>query len=274
MKFLFNIISITTLFILTSCTSHEARQESADRVAENAGFTPHMVKAGAFWLQTYQKVSNPSLPYVIYIESDGFAFRNKVRVSNDPTPIRPMLLDLATQDSRANVIYLARPCQYGATFTDNYCNNSYWTSKRMSEEVVNSINVAVKELSHGKPVDLIGYSGGGGIAVLVAARNPQTRSIITIAGNLDHVRFNKHHETSRMIGSLNPIDVATKVNHIPQIHYTGSKDEVIPSFITDHFIQVANSSCVKHEIIPKASHDSGWDKSWNYILSTPVTCLK
>ena len=261
-------------FVLASCASHEARQKSANMVAEHSGFTPHVIKAGAFWLQTYQKVQNPRLPYTIYIEGDGFAFKNRWEISEDPTPKRSMVLELATHDYRSNIIYIARPCQYEAINMDHYCNNSYWTTKRMSDEVVNSINVAIKTLTHNQPVDIIGYSGGGGIAVLVAERNKQIRSIITIAGNLDHVAFNQYHKVRPMIVSLNPIDVATKVRNIPQVHYTGGEDKIVPAFIADKFVQTANSPCVRQAILPNVSHDSGWDKSWNYILSTPVTCEK
>ena len=142
----------------------------------------------------------------------------------------------------------------------------------MSDEVVNSINVAIKNITHNQPVDIIGYSGGGGVAVLVAARNSQIRSIVTVAGLLDHVAFNQYHNVRPMVGSLNPIDIATKVRNIPQIHYTGGDDKIVPAFIADKFVQVANSPCVKQEIVPGVSHDSGWEKMWNYILSMPVTC--
>jgi hypothetical protein len=265
--------------MLASCTSHESRQKRADELATNFHFTPHVIKAGKFLLHTYQKVQNPNLPYAIYIEGDGFAFRNKWDISEDPTPTHPMVLGLATLDHRSNVIYIARPCQYEAINMDSYCNNSYWTTKRMSDEVVNSINVAIKNLTHNQPVDLIGYSGGGGVAVLVAERNKQVRTLITVAGLLDHIAFNQYHTTERykikpMIGSLNPIDVATKISHIPQMHYTGGEDKIIPAFIADKFVQASNSSCVHQVIIPKASHDSGWEKAWNHILSTPVTCEK
>ena len=241
-------------FVLTSCTSHESRQKSANMIAEHSGFKSDVIKAGAFWLQTYQKVQNPNLPYTVYIEGDGFAFRNKWQISEDPTPTRSMVLELATRDYRSNIIYIARPCQYEAIEIDHYCNNSYWTTKRMSDEVVNSINVAIKTITHNQPVDIIGYS------------------IITIAANLDHVAFNQYHNVRPMIGSLNPIDVATKVRNIPQMHYTGGEDKIVPAFIADKFVQVSNSPCVKQEIVPDISHDSGWEKMWNYVLSTPVTC--
>lgn len=277
-KFLRHFKSLVAIalvpFLLASCSSHKSRQQYANLAANKSGFTPHVIKAGAFWLQTYQKVHNPNLPYTIYIEGDGFAFRTKWEISEDPTPKHPMILGLATRDYRSNVIYIARPCQYEAINMDHYCNNSYWTTKRMSDEVVNSMNIAITSLTHNQPVDLIGYSGGGGIAVLVASRNKQVRSIITIGGLLDHVAFNQYHKVRPMIGSLNPIEVATKISNIPQMHYTGGEDKIIPAFIADKFVQTSNSPCVHQVILPKVSHDSGWEKSWNYILSTPVTCEK
>ena len=32
--------------------------------------------------------------------------------SDNPTPVNPMLLKLATMDKRPNIVYIARPCQY------------------------------------------------------------------------------------------------------------------------------------------------------------------
>lgn len=266
------VILLFVPFILSSCTSHESRQKAATMVAEHGGFKSDIIKAGEFWIQTYQKISNPKLPYTIYIEGDGFAFKNRWQISPDPTPIHPMVLHLASQDFRSNIVYIARPCQYEPILMDGRCDNSYWTTKRLSDEVINSINVAIKQISHGQPVDLIGYSGGGGAAVLVAARNRQIRSVVTIAGLLDTVAFNQYHNVRPMVGSLNPINAAEKIRDIPQVHYTGGEDKIVPAFIADKFIKVANSSCVKQEIIPNAKHDGGWDKSWNYILSLPPTC--
>jgi hypothetical protein len=275
MKYHFNIfLLINILFLMTSCASHDARQKSAALVETDAGFQSHILKAGTFWLQTYQKIKNPHLPYAIYIEGDGFAFRNKRQASPDPTPKRPMLLNLAAMDYRSNVIYIARPCQYVNIAMDNHCNQSYWTTKRMSEEVVNSINVAIQDITRGQPLDLIGFSGGGGIAVLVASRNKHVRSIVTLAGNLDYIRFNEYHHVSRpMIGSLNPIDAAYKNRNIPQLHLSGANDNIVPAFITDHFVQSSHSTCVRQEILPDVSHDTGWYDVWSYVLGTAVTCV-
>ena len=62
----------------------------------------------------------------------------------------------------------------------------------MSKDSVNAINEVINKLTKGQTVDLIGFSGGGGIAALVTAQNHKVRSIITIAGNLDHKAFNDY----------------------------------------------------------------------------------
>ena len=45
-----------------------------------------LVKGGKFWITTYQKIDDPTKPYIFYIEGDGGAFNDKYRVSNNPTP--------------------------------------------------------------------------------------------------------------------------------------------------------------------------------------------
>src|SRR5690606_13468548 len=122
-------------------------------------------------------------PYVFYIEGDGFAFKNGFP-TEDPTPTSPVFFNLAVADARANVVYMARPCQYTPMELNPACSTEFWHRKRMSEEVVASINDAINKIRHNKPFSIIGYSGGGGIAVLVSARNRAAQSIITVAGNL------------------------------------------------------------------------------------------
>ncbi len=276
MKFLSKIISFIFIALaISACanTGHDTRQKVADLLAVRNGFQSKIMKGGQFWLQTYQRISNPNLPYVFYIEGDGFAFRDRFTISDDPTPKRSMVFALATQDYRSNVVYIARPCQYVAGM-DMHCNSAYWTEKRMASEVVDSINEAIKTISHGQPFHLVGYSGGGGIAVLIADRNKKVRSILTIAANLDPKLFNEYHHVKPMLGSLNPIDVAHSTRNVPQLHISGGKDDIVKPFITDKYVKAANSPCVKQEILPNVSHDKGWDKAWKYILGSPVTCAK
>ena len=87
---------LLTCFILTSCQTYlPARLRAADDVGEKHHFIKHIIKGGKFQIQTYQKISNPDAPYAIYLEGDGFAWKTKFEISDDPTPINPMLLSLA-----------------------------------------------------------------------------------------------------------------------------------------------------------------------------------
>ena len=185
-----------------------------------------------------------------------------------------MLLELAIADKRPNVIYLARPCQYDLNFIQNpFCNQEYWTNKRMSEDSIEGISKAITNATHRRPVHLVGFSGGGGIAVLVAQRNKAVASIMTIAGNLDIVAFNKYHHTVQWVESLNPLDFAGQVNNIPQLHVSGAHDDVVPPFIADRFVQASGDDhCITQFVAENAYHNSGWNKEWQKILNIPIVC--
>lgn len=267
MKYLFNIIvCLISVIILVGC------KQTGISPKDSHNFKKILVKGGDFWITTYQKITNEHEPYVFYIEGDGFAFNNKYTPSSDPTPREPMLINLAIMDERPNIVYIARPCQYTPMDLNPKCNKQYWTSKRLSDDSVHSINDVINHINHNNKFSLIGYSGGGGIAILVAARNNMVRDIITIAGNLDIVMHTKYHNVSLMAGSLNPIDYAKQLNHIPQLHLSGKEDKVVPTFIANEFVQSSSSTCVKQEIFPEVNHRKGWGKIWKSVYTRPLTC--
>jgi hypothetical protein len=284
MRFLSNILfgnknfitSILVSILLSGCANSHTyvgnRIRAAERIGERYHFTKRIVKGDKFWILTYQKITNPNRPFVVYLEGDGFAFRNKYTISDDPTPLSPMVLKLAGLDDRPNVVYISRPCQYILDMNQGVCYQSYWTDERLSNNIVTAINDAILKITGNQPVSLVGFSSGGGMAILIAARNPYIKDIITIAGALDHKLFTKHHNVRPMLGSLNPIDYSSKITKIPQMHLSGGKDKIIPPFIADKFVRDSNSPCVHQEIIPDATHNKGWEESWGYILGSPVRC--
>jgi pimeloyl-ACP methyl ester carboxylesterase len=208
-----------------------------------------------------------------YIEGDGLSFKGKHRISDNPTPRRQMLIKLAAMDQRPNVVYVARPCQYTPMELNPKCNASYWTDKRMSDDSVEALNEVINKInSNNEKFSLVGYSGGGGIAVLIAARNPKVKDIITIAANLDHEAFNKYHNVTPMNGSLNPINYAKKINNIPQLHLSGGKDNIVLPFIAEKYVQESASNCAKQKIFQDATHKDGWDKIWSEVYTKPVKC--
>ena len=258
---------------LTSCALSPAEKRiQAQELARSSGFKTKIVKGGKFDLTTFYKETSQGLPYVIYIEGDGDAFRRGA-LNSDPTPGTQMLLKLASMDTRPNVVYLARPCQYIEMNQFSRCDSAYWSDKRFSEDSVEAMNEAIHKITGNSLVDLVGFSGGGGIAVLVAARNKNVRSIITVAGNLDHVEFNKIHRTKPMKGSLNPVDYAKKVSHIPQLHLSGGEDKVVPAIIADNFIKASSpSNCIQRKIIKDTTHTKHWENHWKSVLATELKC--
>jgi dienelactone hydrolase len=154
------------------------------------------------------------------------------------------------------------------------CKKAYWNDRRMSEEVIASLNEVIETINNGQKFSLVGWSGGGGVAVLIAARNKNVKDILTMAANLDTTNFTKHHKVAPMVGSLNPIDYVDRVRNIPQLHLSGGKDNIIPPFIADGFVKKADSICVHQEILTEVEHSKGWERRWPYISGLPLMCYK
>lgn len=211
MKYLSKLLLLLlSTALLSSCKTLTYGHEPG-AIGDMYGFEKILVKGGDFWITTYQKVSNKHKPYVFYIEGDGAAFAGKYKVSRNPTPRRQMFINLAAMDDRPNIVYVARPCQYTPMELNPKCKMQYWTDKRMSDDSVQAINDVINKVNNQHKFSLIGFSGGGGIAVLIAARNYMVKDITTIAANLDHVAFTTLHNVTPMIGSLNPIEYTEQV---------------------------------------------------------------
>lgn len=275
--FVSSFILVSCFCLVSSCSSvRDIVPVDQELLAKHYGFEKVVIKGGDFFITTFQKVTNRSLPYVFYLEGDGAAFNGKYQISKNPTPRKQMLMHLASLDPRPNVVYVARPCQYTDMELNPTCKHdpSFWTNKRLSEEVIISMNHVINKVNtNNNKFSLVGFSGGGAVAVLVAARNDKVKDIITVAGNLDIKAFVEYHNVSPMVGSMNPIEVATMINHLPQIHLSGGKDKIVSPIIGDKFVQASgNGKCVHHKIIEDASHNKGWDVVWNYVLHMPLYC--
>ena len=245
------------------------RASVADGIASKAGFTKEIIKAHDFTLMTYQRFNRHSDKISIYIEGDGRAWETKHRLSIDPTPMNPMALRLAAVDPADNVAYIARPGQYPFSGAPG-CDSRYWSGSRFSREVIDSFNNVIdglKDRSLAQHVALIGFSGGGAIAILVAARRHDVLSLRTVAGNLDPRAFCQFHHVSQLEGSMDPMEVAQKVSHIPQRHFVGAKDAIVPGFIAQAFVkQEGDGDYERITIVKGATHSQGWPEHWKQLL--------
>ena len=263
-------------FILAGCASIDVGYRAADTIASSSRFQKEYVKTNLCTLTTFHNFTKPGAPLMVYIEGDGFAWRTHRELSYDPTPRHPLVLSLAAIDPSANVAYIARPGQLTKS-GDPDCGPAYWSEKRFSYEVVTAINSTIdhlKEESGSKEINLIGYSGGAAIAVLVAARRSDIISLCTIAGNLDHEALTRYQGVSPLAGSLNPIDVAEKIKDLPQRHFVGSDDKVVPIFIAQSFVQrEGDRDFSRITIVNGATHTKGWQERWKELLSEPLSPL-
>lgn len=242
---------------------------AADEIARENGFTKKLIRGHDFVLLSYVRIKEAGKPLVIYIEGDGVAWESRSRVSSDPTPVDPLVMCLAVLDHSPNVAYLARPGQY-TSMGASPCDAKYWTSKRFAPEVIGDIDSAVsrlRDMAGASSVSLIGYSGGGAVAVLLAARRDDVTGLRTIAANLDHEAVSKWNNVSPLKGSLNPIDIADKLKRLPQRHFIASYDKVVPSYVAESFAEKIGDE--KHEsitIVRGVTHYSGWDNKWSDLL--------
>lgn len=273
-KILKIVLQLVLMMQLQACISVNPLHK-ANEIASKALMTQQQITAGMFTLNTYSRISNSAKPIHIYIEGDGLAWVTRTLVSTDPTPINQLALQLASVDNADNVAYIARPCQFN-DFAKTPCDQAYWTNKRFSQEVVDSISITIdfytKQLKQPQ-VKLFGYSGGGAIASLLAIRRHDVVALNTIAGNLDPARLNQYHGVSAMPESLNLIDEIEKLHKLPQLHFVGSKDKVVPLKISQEFInKIPSKNCAKLYMVENASHEKGWLEKWPSLLKQKIEC--
>ena len=252
------------------------RLKNAEQIAEDHGMHGERIATHTFQLQSWSRVRESGKVLRIYIEGDGYAWRSRSRPSWDPTPYDPLSLKLAGLDGFPEVVYLARPCQYVGVNDNANCQERYWTNARFSEEVIASMNEAVDELKksvRAEKIELVGYSGGAAVALLIIARRDDVINLRTVAGNLDPEAVNLHHRASPLDESLDPLDFLKRVTSVPQLHFVGGRDKVVPMEIASHFISLLpEGSCADMAVVPNATHSSGWEENWEELLKRPLPC--
>ncbi|MDX1739468.1 MAG: alpha/beta hydrolase, partial [Alphaproteobacteria bacterium] len=90
--------------------------------------------------------------------------------------------------------------------------------------------------------------------------------IITIAGNMDHAMWTKHHDISPLSASLNPADHIREAGHFQQTHFVGAADDIIPDFILRDFSnRQPNQDKVTIKTIKSFDHQCCWVEEWDAL---------
>jgi pimeloyl-ACP methyl ester carboxylesterase len=177
-----------------------------------------------------------------------------------------MVLRLMALDP-APSLYLGRPCYLGLHHSA-HCHPWHWTHGRYGKMVVDSLVAVLQRiLADGVDSDLvlIGYSGGGTLAMLLAERLPRVSAVVTLAGNLDVVRWARLHDYSPLRGSLNPADSAPLPPRIRQWHWMAARDHNVPPALVRPVVAAGESTRV--EILPNIDHRCCWEAVWPRLLN-------
>lgn len=252
-----------TVVTLVGCVSPATR---LDQEAARLGFTREMVQGSGFQHVIFRK-EGASLRNTmhVYLGGDGSPWIRGRWAAKDPTPRNPLMLRLMALDP-ADSVYLGRPCYHGLASLPP-CGPRLWTSERYSEQVVDSMELALRSVFERTNVPylaLFGYSGGGTLAMLLAERLPETRMVVTIAGNLDPDAWARHHGYVLLHGSLSPARRPPLRPAVAQYHLAGTQDKVVPPELLQPVVD--NQPNARFLPMKGFDHACCWERAWPPFL--------
>ena len=254
-------LAILALALLVGCAT------PAERFAATAGALglerQVVVGAGFRHVLFWKNRDRAAAVLHVYVDGDGTPDVGGYPAA-DPTSRNPLMLRLLDLDPGPAVL-LGRPCYYGLA-ADVDCRPALWMDERYSEAVVASMAAALRQvLAEGahRRVAWFGHSGGGTLAVLLAARVPETTAVVTAAANLDIDAWAASRGARPFVGSLNPARQPALSADIVQRHYAGGRDEVVPPEVTRKGLGPG----VPLTVIPEYDHRCCWEKLWPGLLA-------
>ena len=208
----------------------------------------------------------------VYLEGDGHAWATATQPSLDPSPHNLLVARLAVEDPSPNA-YLTRPCQFVMTPA---CDPTFWTNRRFSQEIVTSLSQALDQLKQqygNQEFELVGYSGGAALTLLLAAQRDDVTFVQTLAGNLSPRLWAEMKGLSPLNGSLDPLDYRDHLASIPQRHLMGDADGMVPAALTTtYLVRLHPYVCSQTAISPATDHQQGWENAWKTWRGQQLNC--
>ncbi|OIQ84203.1 alpha/beta hydrolase family protein [mine drainage metagenome] len=244
----------------------------APALAGAAGWSWEILDGGAFAVAAALAPPVPGADLVVYLEGDGADYAGPGLPAPDPTPDDPLALRLAllqggmAETPPRSLAWLARPCQY---VRGPRCGPGCWTTGRYGPEIVAALETSLDLLKvrrGARRLWLAGYSGGGALAVLLAARSADVAGLITVVANLDLAYWGARDGVP-LSGSLDPAAVAHQVARLPQVHFTGGRDRAVGPDVVRAFLRRLPADAPARMILcPDCDHCGGWDRDWPGLL--------
>ena len=240
--------------------------ERVNRVSEAAGFERKTVAGDPFehliLIHNTDGASGADLH--VYIEGDGSPWIAGRWAATDPTPQTPVMLRLMQLDP-GPALYLGRPCYFGL---QRSCEPENWTDGRYSQTVLRSMSIALhtalERLASQRDIVLIGHSGGGVLAMLLAPQVPRVSGVVTLAANLDTDSWTEYHGYRPLSTSLNPANEAPLPKYISQLHLVGESDPNVPVQLIQPVVdRQPQAQLLRY---PGYDHTCCWAEIWPAVL--------
>ncbi len=264
---------VPILFVAMALSGCLSPSQRFDQTAAQHGFRKTQVDGNGFRHAVYLRTRDTASSRLarhdalhLYIGGDGTPWQRGRFPAKDPTPRYPVALTLLAQDPTPSAL-LGRPCYHGLA-TAPPCQESVWTDGRYSATVVSSMTVAAIRLSQDFAIGelvLVGYSGGGTLAVLMAETLPSVRAVVTIAANLDITAWTQRHGYHPLTRSLNPHERQPLPASIQQLHLVGGNDTNVPSTIVQTYAKRQPQAQVW--LFPGDDHRCCWPQRWPDALA-------
>lgn len=269
-----HLLTLLIPILITGCQHQPiVSEKTTSTLVDKKQLQKESIKTQNFTLFGLTPIKRHSETLRIYIEGDGRAWMRRGLPSMDPTPRNRLVHQLMLNDAYTDIAYLGRPCQF---FLTSDCNRHFWTFGRYDKIIIENMNSAIsslKQTHNYKNIELIGYSGGATIALLLTTTRDDITSIRTVAGNLEPKFLNKLHKVSPMPSAMSPIQFSDTLEKIPQIHFYGTRDSVVPKAVSEHYINAfKDKRCLKSKGVTNATHMDGWNENWKKLLEEKPSC--
>lgn len=236
-------------FLLTGCACGlpAASVSGLDTRLATLGFEHHRIDGAGFPLHAWLQMRQSSETLTVVIEGDGAAWFNPRWPPHDPTPASSQIAALAAV-LPGPTAYLARPCQFERAPA---CQLPHWTTARFAPELVLALDQALdrlKQISGARHVRLIGHSGGGVMAVLLAQRRHDVSAVVTFMAPLALEEWTRNADITPLVGD-DPLSLPALT--VPAWHVAGGRDAIVRAQIIEHYVAAKGG---KYVLWPEADH--------------------
>lgn len=256
-------LALVVLLAGAACSAPPAQE-----LAAGHGLSGEVVRGDPFLHQVFRnRVGGRRLH--VYLDGDGTPWRTRYEVAMDPTSRQPLMLQLMLLDQQP-ALYLGRPCYHRVA--DKHCEPRWWTRQRYAAEVVASLNRVLQHYAQDyDELVLIGHSGGGTLAMLIAGRRADVAAVLTLGGNLDPDAWASAHQYTPLRGSLNPAREPPLPASIWQLHVLGEEDSNVTRDMVAPVVDRQARACLVS--VPGQGHGCCWRELWPALLAQQAAAL-